>query len=142
MKVKFQRTNEPPRGFTTVGYWWWNEPLNRGTLTIIVRRMPWRFEMAVWGHEIIEAFWCWFWGITTEKCDSFDEFYEREYAEGRIPKTDEPGCDARCPYHWGHMLGIVWERLWITVSGGGWKRYESACNRVMGIETPSVAMEE
>lgn len=133
MKFKFQRVDEAPRGFTTVGYWYWTEPDNRGTLTIMVRKLPWRFEVAVWGHEILEAIWCWSWWIATEDCDRFDEFYEAEYAAGRIPRTEEPGCDKRCPYHGGHMLGIAWERFWIFISGGGWKKYEAACNQIMGI---------
>jgi hypothetical protein len=143
MKIRLERVNFRPGGFTTVGYWKWTLPHNKGTLIIQVHKLPWRFELAVWGHELVEVFYCWLFGITTEEADKFDSFYEQEYEVGRIPKTAEPGCDARCPYHWGHMAGIVWERICIYGTFASWKKYEIECNRVMGIEPdPAVVLEE
>lgn len=136
MRIRFQRTESAPMGFTTVGYWYWSEPKNRGTLTIMVCRLPWRFEAAVWGHELIEALYCKLLGITTEEADAFDEYYERQYELGTISKIEEPGDDPRCPYHRGHRMGVWWEHLWIYMTGGGWRKYDAACNKVMGIDAP------
>lgn len=136
MKVKFQTVDRYPSGFTTVGYWYWTGPRNTGQLIIQVMRMSdWRFMAAVWGHEIIEAFWCWFWQITTEEADKFDQMYEDGYKTGKYQLTQEPGDDRACPYWAGHQLGCAWEYFWIFVSCGfwGWKRYASECNKLMGI---------
>lgn len=132
--IKFYRTDGPAFGYTTVGYWRWDQPNNKGCLHVYVTKMcDWRFELAVWGHEIVEILYCWLFGVTTEKADEFDNYYEAEYEAGRISPTEEPGCDPKCPYHWGHMMGIVWEHIAIHGTFASWKKYEAECNRVMGI---------
>lgn len=137
MKIRLQRVPDKSfiqNGFTTVGFWFWDKPKNKGTLTIQVTKMlDWRFEAAVWGHEIIEVFYCWMFKITTEECDVFDEGYERLYESGKVSKSVEPGCDPKCPYHWGHMAGIVWEHICIYGTLASWKKYDNECNRVMEI---------
>jgi hypothetical protein len=132
--IIFKRTDSCPRGFITVGYWSWSKPKNRGDLIIeVIKMSSWRFEGAVWGHEIIEAIYCWLFGITTEKCDEFDIMYEEKYESGEISPDKEPGCDRNCPYHIGHMAGIVWEWLFIHLTFASWKRYNQECNKIMGI---------
>lgn len=129
-----QRVVGFPSGFTTVGYWFWDRPGNRGRLTIQVHRMnDWRHELAVWGHEIIEAAYCKLARVTTEECDLFDNMYEQWYRDGTKPKSEEPGCDPKCPYHRGHMWGIVWEEIVIFATMASWEKYESECNKIMGI---------
>jgi hypothetical protein len=135
MKIVCKTVDGRPGGFTTCGYWSWSEPNNKGTLTIEVARFTdWRFALAVWGHEILEVIYCWIFGVTTEKADEFDAFYEREYDAGRIPKECEPGDDPRCPYYIGHRAGVFWEYLCIYCTFAGWSRYAQECNRIMGIE--------
>ncbi len=140
MKIKFQRVPDytfTEKGYLTVGYWFWDKPNNQGTLTVQVTRLcDWRFEAAVWGHELIEVFYCWLRHITTEVCDAFDESYERAYEAGTVSKSVEPGCDPKCPYHWGHMAGIVWEHICIYGTFASWTAYEKECNRVMKISEP------
>jgi hypothetical protein len=134
VKIKFQRVISKPHGFTTVGYWSWSQPKNRGILTIeVVQMRDRRFELAVWGHECIEALYCWLFGVTTEEADKFDIFYEGEYAAGRIPLTSEPGHDRRCPYHWGHMIGVAWEYVCIYGTFASFKKYGAECDRIMEI---------
>ncbi len=119
---------------TTVGFWAWTKTGNKGTLIIQCAAMQlWRHELAVFGHECIEAIYCWLLGITTEQCDAWDAYYEREYDSGRISKEIEAGDDPRCPYHWGHMAGVVWEYLCIYATFGSWKKYSDECNHIMGI---------
>lgn len=135
MKIKLVRLNGRHPDFLTVGYWFWSQPKNRGTLTIQVSKMKdWRHEAAVWGHEVLEAIYCKVFGVTTEVADRFDAFYEQEYEAGRIPKTTEPGDDRRCPYFYGHQLGCIWERVCITLTFANWARYCEECNEIMGIE--------
>ena len=143
MRIKFKRvrdmqfvtTGGQPFKTTTVGFWAWSEPKNKGTLLIQCAAMTsCCHELAVFGHECIEALYCWLRGITTEDCDKFDAFYEAEYEAGRIPKTQEAGHDPRCCYHWGHMAGVVWEYVCIYGTFGSWKAYGDDCNRIMGIE--------
>lgn len=134
MKIKFKTVDSRPHGFVTVGYWSWSEPNNKGTLTIEVARMSdWRFSAAVWGHEILEALYCWIFRVTTEEADEFDKAYERGYADGSIPLQNEPGDDPLCPYFRGHRLGVFWEYLCIYATFAGWNRYASECDRIMEI---------
>ena len=132
--IRFERVTSRPHGFVTVGYWSWDKPDNKGMLTIeVVKMQDWRHEFAVWGHECIEALYCKLFNVTTEVADAFDETYEAGYADGSIPLTKEPGHDPRCPYHWGHMLGVVWEYVCIYGLLASWKKYEVECNHIMGI---------
>lgn len=128
MRVRFKRCSLAEMPFTTLGYWAWSKPHNRGTLTIqVIPMSDWRHEAAVWGHEIIESVYCWLFRITTESADEFDARYERGYADGLIPIEREPGDNPDCPYHIGHMLGVFWEHVFIRISLAGWSRYERAC---------------
>lgn len=147
MKIKFHTiTDGKFRGgtkdYTTCGYWYWEKPNNRGTLHVeVVKYQDWRYALAVWGHELIEAAWCWLRGITTEQCDFFDDLYEQEYEEGKQPLTSEGGFDKRCPYRVGHVLGSWWERLAIHATFASWTAYDQACNFAMGIDAPAGAPE-
>ncbi len=124
---------------TTVGYWFFHGKNNRGPLEIQCLALgSKRFDMAVLGHELIEALWCKLRGITTEECDAFDEQCEREFAAGTRDPMIEPGFDhEHCPYYLGHGMGSWWERLYITVTLANWQEYDRACNRVMGIGCPN-----
>lgn len=132
--MKIIVTDTKPLGYTTVGYWRWTKPNNKGTLEIYVARMKSRRHfLAVLGHECLEAFYCWLFGVSTEAADAFDQIYEKGYDAGVIPMEWEPGHNAHCPYHWGHMAGVVWEYICIYGSFGSWKSYEEECNRIMEI---------
>lgn len=134
MRLRIERVDATPQGWTTVGWWGWSEPNNHGTLTIQVSRMKSRRYMAaVMGHEILEAAYCKLFKITTEECDRWDQWVESEYASGSIPKTVEAGDIRACPYFWGHQLGIIWEYLCIYGTFASMRCYEAECNRIMGI---------
>jgi hypothetical protein len=120
--------------FVTVGYWHWTEPNNKGELLVEVSMLSdWRFNLAVLGHELIEVFYCWIFHKTTEECDRFDDIYEDLYKVGKVSPEVEPGTDPACPYHWGHMAGMVWEWLCIHLTLASWKKYDAECNKIMGI---------
>lgn len=134
MKIRFETTDGMPHGLTTVGYWWFDQPWNGGTLHLESAKMRQkRFEIAVFGHELIEALYCRLRGITTEQCDIFDNECEWELIRGTRDKHKEPGFDKKCPYRWGHILGAAWEYAWIYGTFGSWKKYEQNCNQIMGI---------
>lgn len=138
MRIKLRRIDQKEQKFTTLGYWSWSKPGNKGTLTVQVSRMgDWRFEAAVWGHELIEVFYCWLFRISTEEADRFDAFYEAEYNAGRIATTQEPGDDRKCPYYVGHSAGVAWEHFWIFISFCRWSKYVQECDRIMGISACS-----
>ena len=135
MKIKFHSTDGPPHDYLTVGYWFWDEPKNTGTLHIEVAKLPdWRYSLAVFGHEFVEAIYCWMRGITTEECDVFDDKCELEFIAGTRDPRVEPGFDGLCPYRNGHILGSWWEWFIIHVTFASWKKYDTACNKVMGLE--------
>lgn len=134
MKIKLIVTDTKPLGFTTCGYWRFTEPHNKGTLEIYVARMKSRRHfLAVLGHECIEVAYCWLFGVTTEAADEFDKVYERGYAMGAIPMDWEPGHNAHCCYHWGHMLGVLWEHIWIYGTFGNFRAYCQECDEIMQI---------
>lgn len=134
MKIKFITTETAPGGYTTVGYWRFTQPENKGELHIEVAKLPdRRFWIAVAGHELIEALWCKLRGITTETCDAFDDWAEGQYQLGNWPKTFEAGFYKTCPYKVGHVMGSYWERIIITLTGASWQTYDRACNDVMKI---------
>ena len=135
MKIEIIDKSEMPKAAgTTVGYWMFSRPRNKGRLTIFVlKTSDWRFTLAVLGHEIIEAFYCWFRGITTEECDKFDIMIEAEYDSGKKPASEEGGFDKRSPYRWGHILGAGWEYIAIYGTFASWKKYINEMNKLMGI---------
>jgi hypothetical protein len=137
LKIKFHRydsVNQMP--FSTGGYWWWDKPENKGTLHVaVIKASNWRFEAAVWCHELVEVLYCWIFGITTEEADRFDQIYEDGYKNGSIPITNDAGCDRRCPYYWGHMAGICMEYIVIYATFSSWKKYDHEYYNLMsGIE--------
>lgn len=126
------------RFFTTLGYWWFENPDNKGALHVeVVKMSDWRFEFSVWGHEVIEVLYCRLFHITTEQADKFDQYYEDCYAAGTISKDKEPGHDPKCPYHWGHMAGVCWEYICILITLASWEKYLNECDRLMGINQPA-----
>lgn len=139
MRIQFHRVDGMKfrggtKDYLTVGYWYWSLPNNKGTLHVEVQKLPdWRFELAVWLHECIEALYCKIFHVTTEECDKFDDWMEDEYESGRIPESFEGGCHRDCPYHWGHQAGIVLEYLTIYGTFASWKKYERSCNAAMNI---------
>lgn len=137
--MRLQRVSGPEAiGFTTVGYWYWSKPCNKGTLTVQVCKMnDWRHELAVWGHELIEVFYCWLFRITTEQADKFDAYYEECYERGIKQPDEEAGDDPDCPYYIGHRLGVAWEYFCIFITFASWTKYYAECNRIMGVQSSS-----
>jgi hypothetical protein len=134
MRIKFKRVAQSEQRFTTLGYWSWTHPNNRGTLVIEVSRMKdWRHEGAVWGHEVIESLYCKLMGITTEFCDRYDEEFEKKYATGEVSPMVEAGDQTNCPYHTGHFWGCLWERFFIALTLCRWNEYVVACEKQMGV---------
>ena len=132
--IHFHTVDTKPGGLTTVGYWRFTKPDNGGDLIVEVARMnDWRFMLSVYGHELIEALYCWMFHVTTEVCDDWDNYYERLYESGKVSPEVEPGHDPKCPYHWGHMGGVVWEYIAIYGTFASWKKYIDETNRVMEI---------
>lgn len=135
MNIKFHRTNTKPFDLTTVGFWRFDQPNNKGTLHVYVAKMcDWRYEVSVFGHELIESVYCWLCGVTTEVCDKFDDQCELEFDAGTRDVHLEPGFDPKCPYRWGHVMGSWWEWVFIHATLASWKKYDVECNRVMGID--------
>jgi hypothetical protein len=121
---------------TSIGYWHWTKPGNKGELIIEVSQMKSRRHVwAVVGHELIEAFYCWVFHKTTEQCDLFDDWMDREYETGKYPLTYEGGFHPQCPYRWGHWLGVIWEYVCIYGTFASFSKYEAECNKLLGIET-------
>ena len=120
--------------FITVGYWFFDKPDNKGTLHFEVSDLHnWKYNLAVAGHEFIEAMYCWIFHVSTETCDSFDEHYEWLYKTKVVSPSVEPGTDKHCPYYVGHMIGMAWEWIVIHFTGASWRKYDDACNKLMEI---------
>ena len=134
MRIKLHITDGKPHGYTTVGYWMFDQPNNKGTLHLEVAKLPdWRYSLAVIGHEFIEAVFCWLFNRTTEECDVFDDRCEREMESGARDPYKEPGFDSESPYYGGHVMGSWWEWFVIHLTFASWTRYNQACNEAMGL---------
>ena len=130
MKIRFKPAASlkrmPKAGGVTVGYWRWTRKFNCGDLHIhYIKMKSWRFNLAVIGHELIEAFYCWIFMITTEECDAWDIAHSEN--------TEDHAFDKECPYYWGHRFGTIFEYIFIYGSFGNWTKYDQECNKVMGI---------
>lgn len=125
MKIDVQFIPHAEHRFTTIGHWFETAD---GTLHIqISRELHWKYQVAVLFHELIEATMCRANGITTAECDEFDALFEREYDEGKWPKSVEAGFDRRCPYRRGHIWGSRFERVVIFLLGASWRDYNRTC---------------
>jgi hypothetical protein len=134
MKIKIERTDGAPNGWVTVGTWRFDAPHNKGTLHLVVAKLPkWQYSLAVIGHELIESLYCWLFAITTKECDAFDLRCEKEFLLGARDPHSEPGFDSAAPYRIGHVMGSWWERIVIHGTLASWRKYDEECNRVMGI---------
>lgn len=121
---------------TSIGYWYWTQPKNKGELIVEVSRMKSkRHVAAVIGHELIEAAYCKIFGITTEAADAFDDWMDVEYETGKYPLSYEGGFHPKCPYRIGHILGVVWEYVCVYGTFASWSSYERECNALLGIKT-------
>lgn len=130
MNINILSIEQRDHRFTTIGDWWEDDA---GILQIRITKMPWRFEVAVLFHELIEFFICKADGIKTKECDEFDALFEREYESGIWPKSVEAGFDKRCPYRKGHVWGSRFERVTIWVLGASWREYCDFTDNLMGV---------
>ena len=130
MNISVQFIPHTQHRFTTIGHWF----VVDDTLHIqISREICWENKVAVLFHELIEAAWCINHAITTEQCDAFDDLFEREYEEGKWPKSVEAGMDKRCPYRKGHIWGRRFEWLVLFALGANKKKCDAECDALMGI---------
>lgn len=130
MKIQIDFIPHSQHRFTTIGHWFFKGD----TLFIqISQEISWKNKIAVLFHELIEATICLADGVTTEECDAFDELFEKEYAEGKWPKSVEAGFDKRCPYRRGHIWGSRSERVIIWLLRGSWKELNEECDKLMGV---------
>lgn len=144
MKIKIRRVHRifsvQEKPLTTVGYWAFmpgkpGDFAQPGWLDIEVLHLSdIRFHWAVVGHELIEAFYCRLFGISTEVCDQWDEHFEWLYSQGKVPKSVEAGDVRGCPYFVGHLLGKAWEHLCIRLTFASWERYLAECDRLMNVK--------
>lgn len=84
------------------------------------------YNMLIAIHELVEAFWCIRNGITTAQVDDWDVSWERHRDSNPPGKqmADEPGNDPLAPYHPGHRLADVIERMAALVLHADWEHYE------------------
>jgi len=130
MNIKVQFIPHAQHVYTTIGYW----AVKNDTLVIkISEEICWENRISVLFHELIEAAYCIANGITTAECDEFDALFEREYEEGKWPKSVEAGFDKRCPYRKGHIWGCRFEWLVLFILGADKKKCDAECNKLMGV---------
>lgn len=101
LKIEISTIAHSEQRYETAGDWFYEGD----TLKIVVSQLgDWRREALVAVHELIEALWCRSEGIEERVVTAFD----LEQAErGNF----EPGDEFSAPYHYGHGLAEVVERL-------------------------------
>ena len=78
--------------------------------------------------------WCIAHGVTTEQCDRWDSYYEKEYAAGRISRKKAPGDDKQCPYYWGHFWGNIVSWLFDKIVHTDITKYRQEADTLMNIK--------
>lgn len=116
--------------FLTIGHWYYDN----NELTILLAEMSdVRFSTSVLMHEVTEACWCIWKGVTTKECDDFDAYYEGLYLQHKIKLSKEAGYDWKCPYHWGHVFGDVVAFLFCIFTGIKPRKYNAEAKKLMDI---------
>ena len=104
--------------YPTVG--WWGYARDNTWEIRVAKMSDWRFELCIMVHELVEMAWCHMQGINVKDVDAFDIEYEENRKEGDI---SEPGDNPRAPYHFGHQVATIVERLVLLALGGSWQVY-------------------
>ena len=89
------------------------------------------FNLAIFLHEIKEAYLCWKAGIKEEDITAFDIMFENEREIGLHGGDDEPGDDPRAPYYHQHQTATKDEKKMIKDTGHTWAEYCRACDEVL-----------
>lgn len=88
------------------------------------------YDMAIFIHEIKEAYLCWKAGIKENDITAFDIMFENERKASLHKENDEPGDDPRCIYRKEHQLATQDEKKFIKDTGNTWKKYCKTLNEV------------
>ena len=114
--------------YPTCGDYWEG---HTGARVIVVSEMANEdYELLVGFHELVEQHLCKKHGISEESITAFDVKWEKDRADGKPSKYDEPGCDPAAPYHHEHMFAMRLEKMFAREIGVDWKLYDET---VMGL---------
>ena len=111
--------------YDTVGDW---QYIDRRLVITIARPVgtPMVSPALVAIHELLEAMFCDWHGVSQETVDAFDTSPARKGSE----YEDEPGLDPTAPYHWEHMSADLIERTIAALIGLGWDIHDKTVARM------------
>jgi hypothetical protein len=137
MQMLFETIPHEKQRYNTVGDWWIDSD---GSWQIRVSKLSdWRYEFLVGFHEMLEMVWCVYKGIREEDVTAFDTKFEEcrkqkletaNPSEREALKEMEPGDQPDAPYHFGHKVATMIEKLAAHVLGVDWNAYADEVARL------------
>lgn len=88
-------------------------------------RLPYKSQILVAIHEMVEAILCNEAGITDQQVVAFDLQFEKERAAGLHAVDAEDGNDPRAPYHDQHIEATAVEMMMCSLLGMSWREHEN-----------------
>lgn len=112
--------------YETVGDYWLDENGVRQFRCSDMSNEDFHFLVII--HELIEEHLTRRRGLKEEDIKAFDEMFEKERAEGKHSKTEEPGYDSRSPYLKEHTIASGIETTLAGIIGVDMNAYDHAVN--------------
>jgi hypothetical protein len=125
MKIVIETIPHKKHRYCTVGDYWIEKD---GTIQVRVSKMNDKYERAVILHELFELFSV----IDSIPLNSIDEFdIAFEALRKKYPKIIgdmEPGDMVSAPYHQAHIYATEIEKMFCTLNGIDWNKYNDKIN--------------
>jgi hypothetical protein len=129
MKIVIETIDHKDQRYTTVGDWFYDPD---GTLHIKVSKLSEKKrEWLIAVHELVEVLTCQLDGVSQERVDKFDKWFEENRPEGN---DEEPGDDVDAPYRRQHCLATGIERILAERWDVRWKDYEDELENLPEVE--------
>lgn len=136
MKIDYQLIDHKDQRYETSGDWWWDNyeiPIDEDTLHVRGSHISdWRLHFCEMIHEIFEAVFCRYMGITHQQVDAFDMPLEAAHQRGdsHYPcgcpnqRLSDPGRDIHSPYRIPHLMAETAEAIAGRFLQIDWKAYD------------------
>ena len=117
MRIIIETIEHKDQRYNTVGDW---QFIGDELIIKVSKLEDERLEFLVGLHELVEAYLCKVYGITSEQVDAFDMAHEDDIDPGGIPTA---------PYYRQHLFATVVEHIIAGELDVDWDAYETAIEK-------------